>query len=307
MVEQFLDAAAAPPPRSWTGWRASVTFPNAMVDRIVPGTTDETRADVRRILGVDDAVPVPAEAFTMWVIEDRLRRGPAALGGRRRHLQRRGGGLRAGQAPPAQRLALPHLLPRRPGRPRDHPGLARPGLRRGRGARRDRRRVPAQHHPAAHVRRRRVRREPVRPAGPTPRWATGPRGSARTARPSCSSACPSRPSACWAGQDAPADGPDRRGLDLLRGAARRVRPRPASPTRCRTRPRARLASDGRRAGRARARRAAVLHGGFFPARAHRPPRVRLPRRRPRRGDRHPRGGHGRHRGARAADADKALL
>jgi fructuronate reductase len=74
MVEQFLRAATAP--AEVLDWVASsVTFPNAMVDRIVPGTTDQTRADVRRLLGVDDAVPVPAEAFSMWVIEDRFAAG----------------------------------------------------------------------------------------------------------------------------------------------------------------------------------------------------------------------------------------
>ncbi|GAA1646268.1 mannitol dehydrogenase family protein [Georgenia ruanii] len=74
MVEQFLAAAAAP--QEVLDWvAASVTFPNAMVDRIVPGATDETREGVRRLLGVDDAAPVPAEAFTMWVIEDHFAAG----------------------------------------------------------------------------------------------------------------------------------------------------------------------------------------------------------------------------------------
>jgi fructuronate reductase len=73
-VEQFLRAAGAP--TSVFDWIASsVTFPNAMVDRIVPSTTDETRATVARVLGVVDAVPVPAEEFTMWVMEDRFAAG----------------------------------------------------------------------------------------------------------------------------------------------------------------------------------------------------------------------------------------
>ncbi|MGJ6980704.1 mannitol dehydrogenase family protein [Aestuariimicrobium soli] len=49
---------------------AHTTFPNTMVDRIVPGTTDRTRARVAELLGVDDRVPVPAERFSMWVLED---------------------------------------------------------------------------------------------------------------------------------------------------------------------------------------------------------------------------------------------
>lgn len=68
-VTQFLRAAGAP--EDFFAWfEASVTFPNAMVDRIVPAPTDETRAAASEALGVDDACPVPAELFTMWVIED---------------------------------------------------------------------------------------------------------------------------------------------------------------------------------------------------------------------------------------------
>lgn len=77
MVSQYLQAAATPDGfHDW--YAAQVTFPNAMVDRIVPGTTDATRARVRELLGVSDAVPVPAERFTMWVIEDRFAAGRPA-------------------------------------------------------------------------------------------------------------------------------------------------------------------------------------------------------------------------------------
>ena len=65
----YLSAAQAP--GEVLDWLSSdVKFPNAMVDRIVPSTTDATRAAVERILGVRDAAPVPAEKFTMWVMED---------------------------------------------------------------------------------------------------------------------------------------------------------------------------------------------------------------------------------------------
>lgn len=48
MVTQYLQATATPD--GFHDWfEASVTFPNAMVDRIVPGTTDATRARVLRI------------------------------------------------------------------------------------------------------------------------------------------------------------------------------------------------------------------------------------------------------------------
>lgn len=50
--------------------RASCTFPNSMVDRITPQTTDADRAWLRDELGVDDAYPVVSEVFRQWVIED---------------------------------------------------------------------------------------------------------------------------------------------------------------------------------------------------------------------------------------------
>ncbi len=49
---------------------AHVTFPNSMVDRIVPGTDDALRQQVADSMGYYDAIPVPAEAFSMWVMED---------------------------------------------------------------------------------------------------------------------------------------------------------------------------------------------------------------------------------------------
>lgn len=53
----------------------SVTFPSTMVDRIVPRTTDEHRSLVRSLTGLSDQVPVPAEPFSMWAIEDRFAAG----------------------------------------------------------------------------------------------------------------------------------------------------------------------------------------------------------------------------------------
>ena len=44
-----------------------LAFPNAMVDRITPATTDALRAQH------DDAMVVPAEAFREWVIEDNFK------------------------------------------------------------------------------------------------------------------------------------------------------------------------------------------------------------------------------------------
>ncbi|MBA3265989.1 MAG: mannitol dehydrogenase family protein [Nocardioidaceae bacterium] len=49
-----------------------VRFPNCMVDRITPVTTDEDRAEVARSFNVDDGWPVVCEPFTQWVLEDRF-------------------------------------------------------------------------------------------------------------------------------------------------------------------------------------------------------------------------------------------
>jgi len=52
----------------WLGEHCS--FPNSMVDRITPATTDEHRALVREQFGLVDAWPVVCEPFRQWVIED---------------------------------------------------------------------------------------------------------------------------------------------------------------------------------------------------------------------------------------------
>ncbi|MGX9347268.1 mannitol dehydrogenase family protein [Microbacterium sp. KNMS] len=56
----------------------AVAFPSSMVDRIVPATTDALRHEVAARLGAWDEVPVPAEPFTMWAIEDRFAAGRPA-------------------------------------------------------------------------------------------------------------------------------------------------------------------------------------------------------------------------------------
>jgi mannitol 2-dehydrogenase len=48
----------------------TVAFPNSMVDRITPVTTDADRAEVRERFGVDDGWPVVCEPFTQWALED---------------------------------------------------------------------------------------------------------------------------------------------------------------------------------------------------------------------------------------------
>ena len=51
------------------------TFPNSMVDRITPVTSDADRAWLRDELGIADRWPVVAEPFRQWVIEDDFANG----------------------------------------------------------------------------------------------------------------------------------------------------------------------------------------------------------------------------------------
>ncbi|WP_406072044.1 mannitol dehydrogenase family protein [Streptomyces sp. NBC_01020] len=56
----------------------SVSTPSTMVDRIAPATTDEHRTLVARAFGVRDTVPVPAEPYRLWVMQDDFRAGRPA-------------------------------------------------------------------------------------------------------------------------------------------------------------------------------------------------------------------------------------
>ena len=59
--------------------RANVAFPNAMVDRITPATTDRERSILKDEWGVEDAWPVFCEEFRQWVVEDHFPAGRPAL------------------------------------------------------------------------------------------------------------------------------------------------------------------------------------------------------------------------------------
>lgn len=48
----------------------NVAFPNCMVDRITPVTTDEHRERIRLAQGIGDAWPVVCEPFLQWIVED---------------------------------------------------------------------------------------------------------------------------------------------------------------------------------------------------------------------------------------------
>jgi mannitol-1-phosphate/altronate dehydrogenase len=62
------------------GWiEGNVAFPNGMVDRITPQTTDADRAMVAEAFGITDGWPVVTEPFRQWVIEDSFSNGRPPL------------------------------------------------------------------------------------------------------------------------------------------------------------------------------------------------------------------------------------
>jgi mannitol 2-dehydrogenase len=66
----FATFARLRDPRLGEWVEREVRFPNSMVDRITPVTTDEDRAELRERFGIDDRWPVVCEPFTQWVLED---------------------------------------------------------------------------------------------------------------------------------------------------------------------------------------------------------------------------------------------
>ncbi|WP_166979661.1 mannitol dehydrogenase family protein [Paramicrobacterium fandaimingii] len=53
----------------------NVVFPNSMVDRITPVTTDDDRAEIASRFGIADAWPVVCEPFFQWVLQDTFTHG----------------------------------------------------------------------------------------------------------------------------------------------------------------------------------------------------------------------------------------
>jgi fructuronate reductase len=78
LVRQFAELLSEEGHQLLAYLDASVTFPNSMVDRIVPDTDDRHRAMAAERLGVRDQAPVPAEPFTMWVLQDNFAAGRPA-------------------------------------------------------------------------------------------------------------------------------------------------------------------------------------------------------------------------------------
>ena len=58
---------------------ANASFPNGMVDRITPATTDRERQLLSQDYGIEDNWPVYCEEFIQWVLEDQFCNGRPAL------------------------------------------------------------------------------------------------------------------------------------------------------------------------------------------------------------------------------------
>ncbi|MGF1526831.1 MAG: mannitol dehydrogenase family protein [Candidatus Competibacterales bacterium] len=73
---QLVVAFAAAKDAGLARWiQDQVPFPNAMVDRIVPATTEADRQQLAREIGLEDQGLVCCEPFGQWVIEDRFATG----------------------------------------------------------------------------------------------------------------------------------------------------------------------------------------------------------------------------------------
>ena len=68
LATKSMAAAASPELSAWI--EENVAFPNSMVDRITPATTDSDREWFADNIGIADNWPVVCEPFIQWVIED---------------------------------------------------------------------------------------------------------------------------------------------------------------------------------------------------------------------------------------------
>jgi mannitol 2-dehydrogenase len=74
----FVSFARARDPELAAWMEAEIDFPNSMVDRITPATSDADRARLNAASGIDDEIPVFCEDFIQWVMQDRFRYGRPA-------------------------------------------------------------------------------------------------------------------------------------------------------------------------------------------------------------------------------------
>ncbi|MFA0195010.1 mannitol dehydrogenase family protein [Vibrio artabrorum] len=73
--QAVLDLATAQDPVLAVWIDENVTFPNTMVDRIVPAITQQSLDDITHSLGLNDSVGIACEPFFQWVIEDNFVNG----------------------------------------------------------------------------------------------------------------------------------------------------------------------------------------------------------------------------------------
>ncbi|WP_338332182.1 mannitol dehydrogenase family protein [Acetobacter sp. LMG 32666] len=71
----FLGFAQARDPELADWIARNATFPNGMVDRITPTVTANIAQQLNAASGLDDALPVVAEDFHQWVLEDKFANG----------------------------------------------------------------------------------------------------------------------------------------------------------------------------------------------------------------------------------------
>lgn len=74
----FIGFARARDPALATWMETEVDFPNSMVDRITPATTDADRTRLNAASGIADEIPVFCEDFIQWVVQDHFRLGRPA-------------------------------------------------------------------------------------------------------------------------------------------------------------------------------------------------------------------------------------
>merc|ERR1712139_481941 len=75
-VQENGEKAVNPAVAEWM--HKNVTFPNSMVDRITPATTEEFKAQLATEKKIQDNWPVVCEEFLLWVVEDKFPYGRPA-------------------------------------------------------------------------------------------------------------------------------------------------------------------------------------------------------------------------------------
>jgi mannitol 2-dehydrogenase len=71
----YTSFARARDPKLADWMEAEIDFPNSMVDRITPATSEADRGRLNAASGIDDAIPIFCEDFIQWVMQDRFRYG----------------------------------------------------------------------------------------------------------------------------------------------------------------------------------------------------------------------------------------